>query len=103
MSITPVPRASIRPGNYKVVIRNFDTAITTDVQCTGRAYVLSIAGPAEQVEGVTLVNDDKDVTLSADAVQACEGKLLHASASTELVLLTMGKDFCGWQRQLAMR
>ena len=54
------------PGTYKVVIRDFDTATATDAQCIGGAYVLSVAGPVGQVEALTLVSDDKDVTFDPE-------------------------------------
>jgi len=50
------------PGEYKVVIRDFGPVTLTDVQCMGGAYVVSVAGPADQVKALTLVKDDKDVS-----------------------------------------
>jgi hypothetical protein len=73
------------PGKYKVVIRDFNTATTTDRQCTGGAYVLSVSGPADQVKALTLVNDDKDVSFDPITREQAITHLMNQATSVEKV------------------
>jgi hypothetical protein len=67
------------PGLYKVVIRDFDTATVTDVQCIGGGYVLSVTGPAGQVEALSLVSDDKNVSFDPETGEKI---LIHLMSQT---------------------
>jgi hypothetical protein len=73
------------PGEYKVVVRDFSALTATDVQCTGGAYVLSVAGPADQIKTLTLVKDDKDVSFDPIIDKEAITRLMNRATSMEKI------------------